>query len=49
MRLPAEQALSILVQIFKGKGDTRNNVFYRLLGHGMKVVERMDIKNFIEY
>ena len=40
--MPAEWAMSIVVQIFKGKGDIRSCCFYRavrLLDHGMKVVE----------
>ena len=42
--MPAEWALSIVVLIFKGKGDIRNCSCYRavkLLEHGMKVVERV--------
>ena len=42
--MPAEWALSIVVPIFKGKGDIRNCRCYRamkLLEHGMKVVERV--------
>ena len=40
--MPAEWALSIVVPIFKGKGDISN--CYRavkFLEHGMKVVERV--------
>ena len=40
--MPAEWALSIVVPIFKGKGDIMNCNCYRavkLLEHGMKVVE----------
>ena len=39
--MPAEWALSIVVPIFKGKGDIRNCGCYgdvELLDHGMKVV-----------
>ena len=42
--MPAEWALSILVSIFKGKGDIRNCSCHRavkLLEHGMNVVERV--------
>ena len=42
--MPAEWALSIVVPIFKGKGDIRNCSCYvalKLLEHGMKVVERV--------
>ena len=41
--MPAEWVLSIVVQIFKGKGDIRNCTCYRavkLFEHHMKVVER---------
>ena len=40
--IPAELALSIVVPIFKGKGDTRNCCYraVKLLEYGMKVVER---------
>ena len=37
-------ALSIAVPTFKGKGDIRNCIFYRvvkLLEHGMNVVEKV--------
>ena len=40
--MPAEWALSVVVPIFKGKGDIMNCNCYRavkLLEHGMKVVE----------
>ena len=40
--MPVEWALSIVVQMFKGKDDIRNCCCYRavrLLEHGMKVVE----------
>ena len=40
--MPAEWALSIVVPIFKGKGDISNCSFYRavkLVEHGMKVVK----------
>ena len=43
-RMPIEWALSIVVTIFKGKGDIRNCSCYRgakLHEHGMKVVERV--------
>ena len=42
--MPAELALSIVVAIFKGKGDIRNCSCYRAvkhLEHDMKVVERV--------
>ena len=42
--MPTEWALSIVVQIFKGKGDIRSCSCYRavkLHEHGMKVVERV--------
>ena len=42
--MPAEWALSIVVPIFKGKGDIRNCSCYgvvKLLEHGVKVVERV--------
>ena len=42
--MPAEWALSIVVPIFKGKGDIMNCSCYgavMLLEHGMKVVERV--------
>ena len=42
--MPAEWALSIMVTIFKGKGDIRNCSCYRavkLFECGMKVVERV--------
>ena len=41
-RMPAELALSIVVPIFKGKGNIRNCCCHgavKLLGHGMKVLE----------
>ena len=44
----AEWALSIVVPIFKGKGDIWNCSCYevvRFLQHGMKVVERVLEKN----
>ena len=43
-----EWALSIMVSIFKGKGDIMNCSCYRavkLLEHGMKVVESISEKN----
>ena len=45
--MPAEWALSIVVPIFKGKGDFQNISCYgseRLLEHGMKVVKRVSEK-----
>ena len=42
--MPVEWALSIVVPIFKGKGDIRNCSCHRAvkrLQHGMKVVERL--------
>ena len=42
--MPVEWALGIVVQIFTGKGDTRNSSCYcavKHLGHGMMVVERV--------
>ena len=42
--MPVEWALSIVVPIFKGKGDIRNCSWYRavkLFEHGMNVVERV--------
>ena len=42
--MPTEWAKSIVVPIFKGKGDIRKHSCYRsvkLHEHGMKVVERM--------
>ena len=42
--MTVEWALSIVVLIFNGKGDTRNCSCYRavkLLEYGMKVVERV--------
>ena len=42
--ISVELALTIVVSIFKGKGDIRNCCCYRavkLLGHGMKVVKRV--------
>ena len=49
--MPAELGLSILVPIFKGNCDIRNCSRYRavkLLEHGMKVVERVLEKGWIE-
>ena len=49
--MPAEWIQSIVVTIFKGKGDIRNCSCYRavkLLEHGMKVVERELEKCFAE-
>ena len=42
--MPVEWTLSMVVPIFKGKGDIRNCSCYRtvkLLEHGMKMVERV--------
>ena len=42
--MPDEWTLSIVVQIFKRKGDIRNCSYYgavKLLEHGMKMVERV--------
>ena len=42
--MPADWGLSVVVPIFKGKGDVMNCGSYRgvkLLEHGMKVVERV--------
>ena len=42
--MPVEWALSIMVPIFKGKGDIRNcicNRAVKLLEHSMKVMERV--------
>ena len=42
--MPNEMPLSIVIPIFKGKGDIRNSSCHRavkLLEHGMKVVERV--------
>ena len=42
LEMPVEWALSIMVPIFKGKGDITNCSCYRtvkLLKHGMKVME----------
>ena len=47
--MPVEWALSIVVQIFNGKGDIRNCSCYRavkLLENGMTVVERALEKEF---
>ena len=49
--MSAELALSIVVPIFKGKGDIRNSSCHRavkLFEHGMKVVERALEKGFVE-
>ena len=50
--MPAELALSIVVPIFKGKGDIRNCTCHRAVmfhEHGMKVVERvLEKKGFVE-
>ena len=49
--MPAEWALSIVVSIFMGKGDIRNCSCYgavKLVEHGMKVVERVFEKSFVE-
>ena len=42
--MPAESALSMVVPIFKGKGDIRNCCCFRavkLFEHGMNVVKRV--------
>ena len=49
--MPAEWALSIVVTIFKGNCDIRKFSCYgavKLLEHGMKVVERVLEKDFVE-
>ena len=49
--MPVEWALSIVVPIFKGKGDIRNCSCYRavkLPEHGMMMVERVLEKGLIE-
>ena len=49
--MPAEWALSIVVPIFEGKGNIGNCSCYgavKLLEHGMKVVERVLEKGFVE-
>ena len=49
--MPVEWALSIVVSIYKGKGDISNcscNRAVRLLEHGMKVVERVLEKGSVE-
>ena len=49
--MSAECALSIVVPIFKGKGDISNCSCYgtfKLLEHGMKVVERVLKKCLVE-
>ena len=49
--MPATWALSVVVPIFKGKGDIRNCNCYRaikLLEHGMELVERAPEKWFVE-
>ena len=48
--MPAELALSIVVPIFKGKGDIMNCSCYgavKLLEHGMKVVEKVLEKRLV--
>ena len=48
--MPAEWALSMVVPIFKGKGDIRNCSCYgavKLLEHGVKVVEWVFEKGFV--
>ena len=42
--MPDDWALSVMVPIFKGKGDAMNCMAYRgvkLLEHGMKIVEKV--------
>ena len=49
--MPAEWVLSIVIPIFKGKGDIINCSCYRamtLLEHGMKVVEKVFEKHLVE-
>ena len=50
--MPVEWALSIMVSLFKGIGDINNYSCYgvgKLFEHGMKVVERVLEKCFVEY
>ena len=50
--MPVEWALTTVVPIFNGKCDIRNcccNRAVKLLEHGMKVVEGVLGKGFIEY
>ena len=50
--MPAEWVLSIVVPIFKEKGDIMNCSCYgavMLLEHGIKVVDRVLEKGFVEY
>ena len=45
--MPVEWVLSVAVPIFKGKGDIGNRSCHRavkLLGHGVKVVDRVLVK-----
>ena len=49
--IPAERSLSIVIPIFMGKVDIRNcscNRAVKHLEHGMKVVERVFEKDFVE-
>ena len=49
--MSADWVLSIVVQILRGRGDIRNCICCRavkLLEHGMKVVERVLVKSFME-
>ena len=49
--MPAEWTLSILIPIFKRKGDIRNCSCYgavKRLEHGLKEVERVLEKGFVE-
>ena len=50
--MPSEWALSIVAPIFKGNGDISNCSYYRvvkLLEHGMKVVEIVLERGYMEY
>ena len=49
--MPVEWAVSVVVSLFKGKGEIWNCSFYRavkLLEYGMKVVETVLEKGFVE-
>ena len=49
--MPVELALRILAPVFKGEGNIRNcscNRAVKFLEHGMKLVERVLEKGFIE-
>ena len=47
--MPAEWDQSIVAPIFKRKDDIWNYTAAKLLQHGMKVVERVLEKNFVEW